>query len=211
MSLFPAMLRLEERKCVVVGAGQIAAAKIAGLLRDGARVVVVSPRALPRIASLARAGRLAWLRRKFLPRDVEGALLVVAATNSSLVNEAVFHACRVRGVLCNVVDDPDHCDFFYPAVVRRGPLQIAVSTAGASPALAARLRRELQRQFGPEWSEWVEHVGKMRRAILRQQRSSRSRRRRLFEIASSQALRAFQRKRSHKSTKSASKKPSRRR
>ena len=189
--LFPAMLRLERQICVVVGAGRIAAAKIEGFLRHGARVVVVSPRALKRIRDLARAGRLVWRRRKFSPKDVQGALLVVAATDSSLVNETVFHACGARRILCNVVDDPEHCGFFYPAVVHRGPLHIAISTNGRSPALASRLRRELQRQFVPEWSAWVEHVGRMRRELLRAKMPAQARRRHLLQIVAPKAFRAF--------------------
>jgi len=190
VSLFPAMLELEMRKCVVVGAGSIAAAKIAGLLAHKPRVVVVAPEATERIRRLARARKLVWRRRKFSSRDVEGALLVIVATNSSLVNEAVFCACRARGILCNVVDDPAHCDFFYPAVVRRGPLQIAISTGGQSPALAARLRRELEQQFGPEWGAWVKQVGRLRRELLRQA-PSKVRRKLLLDIVRPQAFLAF--------------------
>jgi precorrin-2 dehydrogenase/sirohydrochlorin ferrochelatase len=205
VSLFPAMLKLEKRKCVVVGAGRIAADKVAGLLQHGADVVVISPRADSRIRSLARARRLVWRRRRFSARDVVGALLVVAATNSSLANEAVFRACRACGVFCNVVDDAERCDFFYPAVVRRGPLQIAISTSGRSPALAARLRRELEQQFGPEWGAWVERVGQARRELLRQAQPGEARRRKLLEIVSPQAFRAFTRERAPK--KSARRRP----
>jgi precorrin-2 dehydrogenase/sirohydrochlorin ferrochelatase len=189
--LFPAMLRLEGRKCLVVGAGLIAAGKVAGLLSHHARVVVVSPRAFKSIRDLARAVKVIWHRRKFSPKDVEGALLVVAATDSSLVNEAVFRACSARGILCNVVDDPKHCHFFYPAVVRRGPLEIAISTNGRSPALASRLRRELQQQFGPEWGAWVEQIGRIRGELLGEKMSSEARRRRLLRMVSPQAFRSF--------------------
>ncbi|MGO9864874.1 MAG: bifunctional precorrin-2 dehydrogenase/sirohydrochlorin ferrochelatase, partial [Terriglobales bacterium] len=144
MNCFPIMLRLEGRASVVVGAGRVAAAKAAGLLRHGAEVVVVAPNAVRWIREKARAGKLVWRRRAFSARDLRRAFLVVAATDSVASNHAVFRACQARGVLCNVVDDPEHCDFFYPAVVRRGPLQIAISTSGNSPALAARLRKELE-------------------------------------------------------------------
>ncbi len=191
MSLFPAMLKLEGKKCVVVGAGRVAAAKTAGLLTHGAHLVVVSPLAVSRIQSFARAGRLLWKRRNFSPRDVAGAVLVVAATDSPQVNESVFRACGKHGILCNVVDDPEHCDFFYPAVVRRGSLQITISTDGRSPSLAARLRRELERQFGPEWSHWIEHVGRERRQLLSKPMNAKKRRERLKQVASPQAFRAF--------------------
>jgi precorrin-2 dehydrogenase/sirohydrochlorin ferrochelatase len=190
-AFFPMLVNLAGRKCLVVGAGTIAAAKIKGLLLCGADVVVVSPRAVQAIQRLARAGRLAWRRRAFSRRDVQGKFLAVAATNSSKVNEAVFRACVAQGVLCNSVDDPEHCDFIYPAVARRGPLQIAISTGGRSPALAARLRREMEPQFGPEWSAWVEHLGRRREELLREKMPVKSRRRRLQQMASPKAFRDF--------------------
>ena len=165
-NLFPAMLKLSRRRCVVVGAGKVAAAKIKGLLACGAQVTVISPEAGSSIRSQAGHGKLAWRKKSFSPRDIAGAFLVIAATDSPAVNATVFGSCQARRVLCNSVDDPEHCDFFYPAVVRRGPLQIAISTSGRSPALAARLRRELARQFGPEWRGFVERTGKWRREIL---------------------------------------------
>lgn len=190
-NFFPMLVRLTGRKCLVVGAGEIAAEKVAGLLIHGAQVEVVSPRAVEGIQKLVSQGKIVWRRRKFSPRDLDGAFLAVAATNSSIVNQSVFRACNARGVLCNAVDDPVHCDFFYPAVVRRGPLQIAISTNGQSPALAARLRRELETQFGPEWSDWVEHVGKLRRKILEKRMSAKARRERLLEMASPDQFQEF--------------------
>lgn len=179
-----------------MGAGKVATGKIAGLLNYGAEIVVVSPRATRQIKNQARADVLTWHQRTFSATDVKGAFLVIAATNSSEVNGAVFRACRARRVLCNAVDDPEHCDFFYPAVVRRGMLQIAISTNGHAPALAARLRKELEEQFGHHWSSWVEHVGKMRREIQGQELPPETRRRRLLQLASSEAFRSFLRKRS---------------
>ncbi len=191
VSLFPIVLKLEAKTCVVVGAGKIAAAKAAGLLTSGARVVVIGPRAAGWIQSQARAGKVIWRRRRFAAADVEQASLVIAATNSNATNEAVFRACAERGVLCNVVDDPERCDFFYPAVVRRGPLQIAISTSGRSPALARRLRMQLERQFGSEYSAWVEQVGKMRQKLRRQNLPAAERRRRLEQIASRDSFERF--------------------
>jgi len=193
--LFPIVLRLQAKRCVVVGAGKIAAAKVAGLLRSRARLVVIAPHATPGIQRHARAKKLKWLRREFRARDVAGAFLVIAATDCSVTNEAVFRACTAQGVLCNVVDDPEHCDFFYPAVVRRGPLQIAISTEGRSPALAHRLRIELERQFGPEYGAWIEHVGKMRKKILTDKQSAAKRRQLLEEIASYESYEQFLRRR----------------
>jgi precorrin-2 dehydrogenase len=188
---FPLLLNLNGRKCLVVGAGTVAAGKIDGLLSHGAKITVVSPRAIPAIQAQARAGVLTLLRREFSPEDVRGAFLVIAATNSSEVNGSVFRACRAQHVLCNAVDDPQHCDFFYPAVVRRGALQIAISTNGNLPALASRLRKELDQQFGREWAPWVEHVGKLRREILARKTSAQKRRELLLQLATPEAFQAF--------------------
>jgi len=166
-ALFPIMLKLSQRRCVVVGAGKVAAAKVKGLLAGGAQVIVVSPAAQGPIRTWAAKRELTWRRKTFSPRDLTGAFLAIAATDSNQINELVFRSCRARQILCNVVDDPDRCDFFYPAVVRRGPLQIAISTSGRSPALAARLRKELAGQFGPDWSRYVKRLGKKRAKILK--------------------------------------------
>lgn len=191
MSLFPIFLKLTKKKCVVVGAGKIAAAKAAGLLRSDAHVVVVGPEATEWVQEQAREGKLIWQQREFAADDIAQAFLVIAATSSSATNEAVFRACAAHRVLCNVVDDPERCDFFYPAVVRRGPLQIAISTGGQSPALAHRLRTELEQQFGPEYGEWVEYVGEMRKQILRQRLTGPERRRLMDQIASPESLQKF--------------------
>jgi len=195
VSLFPILLKLRAKKCVVAGAGKIAAGKAAGLLASGAHVIVIAPRAADWIQSQARAGKLIWRRRRFVAADVEDAFLAIAATNSNAINEAVYQACVERGVLCNVVDVPERCDFFYPAVVRRGPLQIAISTDGRSPALARRLRIELERQFGAEYGAWVEQVGEMRQKLRRRNLPADERRRLLDQIASHESFEQFLRKR----------------
>jgi precorrin-2 dehydrogenase/sirohydrochlorin ferrochelatase len=199
------MVKLEGRNCVVVGAGAVAEEKIAGLLPHLPRVTVVSPEATKKIQKQARAGILTWKQRRFAAKDITGAFLAIAATDSPAVNAAVFRACIARGVLCNSVDDPPNCDFFYPAVVRRGALQIAISTNGRSPALASRLRRELEQQFGPEWAEWLEHVGKMRSQILSERMPPANRRQRLPDAASPEAFRKFLRKNGSRNTRSKSK------
>jgi precorrin-2 dehydrogenase len=204
VTFFPMMVKLEGRKCVVVGAGAVAEEKIAGLLPHLPRVTVVSPLATKKIQKQARAGILTWKQRRFRSNDVAGSFLVIAATDSAAVNAAVFRACTARGVLCNSVDDPPNCDFFYPAVLRRGALQIAISTNGRSPALASRLRRELEQQFGPEWADWLGHIGNMRSQILRERMPPTKRRQRLFDIASPKAFREFLRENGSRNTKSKS-------
>ena len=195
MDLFPVMVRLESRRCIVVGAGEIAAAKTTTLLGCGAQVTVIAPHATELVQQQAREGKLAWCCREFVPFDLEGAFLVIAATDSPAVNEEVFRAGKERGVLCNVVDDPERCDFYYPAVVHRGALQIAISTGGHSPALAHRLRVELEQQFGPEYEEWVEQVGRERREILARDMSEDQRRELLEQIAGRKAYEDFVRRR----------------
>jgi precorrin-2 dehydrogenase/sirohydrochlorin ferrochelatase len=195
MPFFPIMLDISGKMCVVIGAGKIAAGKIEGLLSYGARITVVAPKAVREIKARGKSGLLAWHPRRFSPKDVNGAFIVIAATNSPDVNAAVFRACRAKGIFCNSVDDPPHCDFYYPAIVRRGPLQIAISTNGHSPALASRLRKQLAKQFGSEWGAWVEHLGKSRLDILRQKLPPAKRRSRLLKLASPQAFREFTTKR----------------
>jgi len=194
MDLFPVMLKLEARRCVVVGGGDVAASKVGGLLASGARVEVIAPAASASIQELAHHRQLSWASREFTPDDVLGAFLVVAATDSPAVNETVYRSCVERAILCNVVDDPEHCDFYYPAVVRRGALQIAISTTGRSPALAHRLRVELEQQFGPEYADWLEQLGRERREILTRKLPANVQRQLLEQIASREAYEQFARR-----------------
>jgi precorrin-2 dehydrogenase/sirohydrochlorin ferrochelatase len=183
-------VKLEQRSCLVVGAGSLAESKIPGLLEAGARVGVVAPQANAAVSGWALAGKITWKPRNFEPADLDGAFLVIAATSSGTLNQEVFREARRRGVLCNAVDDPEHCDFYYPAVVRRGALQLAISTGGLSPALAQRLRRELELQFGPEYAEWVEQLGRSRQQILARDLKPKDRRKLLHELASREAFAA---------------------
>ena len=189
-NLFPMFLKLEGRPCLVVGAGTVAEGKIGSLLLAGATVRVVAPQANAAVLEWARTGVIRWEAREFSPLDLDNVFLVIVATSSNEVNESVFREAQRRDVLCNVVDHPQHCDFYYPAVVRRGQLQIAISTAGESPALAQRLRRELEIQFGPEYESWVEQLGKARSELFARDINPEERRRRLHELASQPPLAA---------------------
>jgi precorrin-2 dehydrogenase/sirohydrochlorin ferrochelatase len=193
MSLFPISLKLTGRRCLVVGAGSVGETKIRSLMLTGASVRVVAPRATSTVEEWAESGQIDWEARDFVPADLEGAFLVVAATPSVEVNDRVFCEAQRRGVLANVVDDPARCDFYYPAVVRRGSLQIAISTDGKSPALAQRLRRELENQFGPEYADWVERIGGERKKLLAREKDAEYRRRLLHEQAGREAFDAFRR------------------
>jgi uroporphyrin-III C-methyltransferase/precorrin-2 dehydrogenase/sirohydrochlorin ferrochelatase len=190
--LFPICLKLAGRRCLIVGGGSVAEAKMEGLVRCGAEVRVVAPQATPGIRRAARSCRIVWYERPFLPSDLAGVSLVVAATNSPELHEEIFRRCQQAGILCNVVDEPERCDFYYPAVVRRGALQLAISTAGHSPFLAQRLRRELEEQFGPDYGPWVEEIGRQRRELFNSDISPEGRRAILKELSSERAFAEFQ-------------------
>ena len=165
MSLFPMFVKLEGRRVVVVGGGEIAVGKIDALLQAGAKVVIVSPAINSRLAVLVHENKIEWREKEFAPQDLESAFLVMAATSVPSVNESVYRAAEARGQLCNAVDDIQNCHFYYGSVVQRGDLQIAISTNGKSPALAQRLRKELEEQFGLEYVDWVEWLGAAREVL----------------------------------------------
>jgi precorrin-2 dehydrogenase / sirohydrochlorin ferrochelatase len=183
-------MKLEGRPCLVVGGGRIAESKIPSLLEAGAVVRVVAPEANAVVKDWVRLGKILWEARKFESADLGDTFLVIAATASRTLNEAVFHEAGRRHVLCNAVDDPDNCDFYYGATVRRGALQLAISTGGYSPALAQRLRHELEEYFGPEYTEWVEELGETRRELFAQEMEPERRRQLLHELASRDAFAA---------------------
>jgi siroheme synthase-like protein len=182
-NLLPIFVKLADRACLVVGAGAVATSKIASLLESGARIMVVAPRANPETQQLAAAGKLRWSEREFAPADLDGIFLVIAATSDSQVNRAVFEEARQRGILCNSVDDPPNCDFYFSAVVRRGDLQIAISTAGESPAVAQRLRQELDASLDESAGHWLRLIGALRREILATHTPSEARKRLLHLLA----------------------------
>lgn len=186
--MFPIFLKLEGRHCLVVGAGSVAEGKIDGLLQAGALVEVVAPWAVPQIQEWFEQGALSWKPRTFEPSDLDNVSLVIAATPSAQVNKQVFHEARLRNVLCNSVDDPKNCDFYYGAVVRRGDLQIAISTNGRSPALAQRLRQELEQQFGPEYETWLSELGVARDQMFAAKLDAEARKKLLHELASREAF-----------------------
>ena len=183
--LFPIFIKLEGRSCLVVGAGEIAKAKIDSLLEAGARITVVAPDGEPEIQGLAVAGRIAWQKRSYQASDLQGAFLVIAATSDTVVNDSVFIAARRLGILCNAVDDPPNCDFYFPAVVRRGDLQLAISTAGESPAFAQKLRRAFENAFDQHLGDWLGAIGQVRREILGAYPASEARKRALHLLANS--------------------------
>src|SRR5882757_1951221 len=184
MTLFPMFMKLEGRSCLVVGAGTVGEPKISSLISAGASTRVIALNATAPVADWAREGSNVWERRAFEFADLDGVFIAIAATNSRELNAAIFNQARQRNILCNVVDDPEYCDFYYPAVVRRGDLQIAVSTNGKSPALAQRIRRELEVEIGPEYGDWLAELGTIRQQLIASGMDPVERRRVLHELAS---------------------------
>jgi len=183
-------LKLEGRSCLVVGAGKIGESKIRSLLAARAKVRVIAPWVTPAVEAWERAGVLTRQAREFEAADLDSTFLVVAATSSIKVNDQVYREAHRRQVLCNVVDDPDRCDFYYPAVVRRGDLQVAISTAGKSPALAQRLRREFEAQLAPVYAGWIEELGRIRKQLFGRTLDPEHRRKLLHQLASRESFEA---------------------
>lgn len=183
MPLFPLFLKLDARPCLVVGAGPIAEGKIEGLLDTGAQIRVVAPHATEKVRQWSQSKKIDWHQRPFQPSDLDNMFLVVASTNSTALHEQIFAEAQKRRVLCNIVDVPHVCDFYYPAVVRRGLLQIAISTSGQSPALAQRLRKDLEIQFGPEYERWLTHLATLRDQLQSDKSLDPDERKRLLHAA----------------------------
>jgi precorrin-2 dehydrogenase/sirohydrochlorin ferrochelatase len=151
--LYIACLRLAGRRAVVIGGGPVGLEKVEGLLACDADVSLVAPRAHPELVQLALEGSIRWEQREYEPDDLDGALIAIAATDDTDLNVRVFEDAEARSMLVNVVDVPPLCNFILPAIVRTGPLAVAISTAGASPALAKRMKREIAQEFGEPYAQ----------------------------------------------------------
>ncbi len=176
-------LKLEGKRCLVVGAGPIGLEKVDSLLRCAASVRVIAPQAVGRVQQLSAEGKIEWLARTWQPADVPGCDLVIAATSDREINRAVYEEATRQSILCNTADDPPLCDFFFGSIVQRGELQIAISTAGASPALAQRLRREIDAQLPADLGPWLRALGDLRREVLQRMPAGAERKALLHELA----------------------------
>ena len=189
-SLFPIFVKLDGRQVLVVGAGRVGEPKIRGLLATGAKICVVAREASEAVREWARKSEIVLVERTFVLSDLDDVVLVVVATSSHDLNELIFSEAQSRRILCNVVDVPEQCDFYYPAVVQRGDLQIAISTSGQSPSLAQKLRQQLEQQFGPGYAHWVAELGETRRKVLASNLDPESKRSLLQSLASVEAFEA---------------------
>ncbi len=170
MKTYPVFVRLEDRHCLVVGGGTVGERKVLDLLEAGARVTVVSPELTPVLADLAAKGELIHLQEDFQEEQAQGMALVIGATDDMEVNARVSAAAQVRNIWVNIVDQPDLCTFIVPAQVRRGELTLAISTGGASPALARKIREELEQHFGPEYGPYLALMQAVRSRVLEARR-----------------------------------------
>jgi precorrin-2 dehydrogenase/sirohydrochlorin ferrochelatase len=189
-SLFPMFVKLEGKRCLVVGAGKVGEPKIGGLIDTGARIHVIALEATEAVHEWAKARKITLELRAFAAADLDGVFLAVVATASRVLNGSIYREAQRHGILCNVVDVPEYCDFYYPAVVRRGDLQIAISTGGQSPSLAQKLRQQLERQFGPGYARWVTELGETRKLVLASDLDPHRKSELLHSLASRDALKA---------------------
>ncbi|WP_263376184.1 precorrin-2 dehydrogenase/sirohydrochlorin ferrochelatase family protein [Granulicella aggregans] len=185
MDLFPIFLKLTGRRCLVIGAGNLAESKIESLRAANANVTVIAPDARPRILDMADGGEITYHQRPYEPGDVAAQkyFLVVTATDVPAVNRAVYQEAVANEIMVNAVDDPPFCDFYFPSVVRRGDLQIAISTAGSSPALAQRLRKEINAQLPLDAGDWLTDLGNLRREVVHMEPLNEERKLLLHQLA----------------------------
>ncbi|MCU0530802.1 MAG: bifunctional precorrin-2 dehydrogenase/sirohydrochlorin ferrochelatase [Syntrophales bacterium] len=166
MRYYPIGLDISDRRCLVVGGGEVGQRKAERLLECGARVTVVGRELTPGLEGLVREGRIGHIAADYAEEHLEGVFLVIGATDDGDVNERIFRDARHRGVLANIVDDPGRCDFILPALCRQGELVITVATGGRSPALAKKLRQELEERYGPEYETLLKIMGELRGRII---------------------------------------------
>lgn len=167
MKTYPiCLINMSQKRVAVVGGGKVAFRKVQGLLNTGAPITVISPKSCRELEELSGAGLLKLEQRNYRSGDLRGVFLVVAASDDPLVNQAVWEEGQLEGCLVNVVDDPLHSDFILPAVVRRGEFTIGISTGGASPALARRLREKMEMEYGPEYSDLTALLGELRPILM---------------------------------------------
>lgn len=194
MRPYPVMMNLEDKRVIVVGGGRVAARKVTGLLESGALVTVVSPKIDPELEGPADEGRIEWIPEPFdesvLDRYPQ-TVLVFGTTDRREVNIRIYRAASDRRIPCNIADVPDLCTFIVPAVITQGDLMIAVSTGGASPALARRIRENLEQQYGPEYAEMTKLLGELRKMVLRGAGTSDENKKLFLDVVDSGILNAL--------------------
>ena len=197
MRLYPIMMNLDGKQVIVIGGGLVAERKIMGLLETGALITVISPKMERSLEKLAGEGRIEWIAKPFDASLLDGyseAALIFGATNQREVNLKIHEAALTRKIPCNIADVPDLCTFVVPAVITQGELMIAVTTGGSSPALARRIREDLEKRFGPEYAELTRVLGELRKVVLKAGGPSAENRKLFMEIVDSEVLTALREK-----------------
>ena len=194
MQYYPVCLKLIDKKCVVVGGGEVAARKVKRLVECGACVTVVGKTLTPSLETMKRGGKIEHVEADYDKSHLKGAFLVVGATDCAEVNESISLEARKKNILVNIVDDPARCDFILPSLLQRGELSIAVSTGGKSPALARKLREELEVCYGPEYAVLLEIMAELREKIIAVNRSSEENKRLFTALVNSDILRYIREK-----------------
>ncbi|MDP2942763.1 MAG: bifunctional precorrin-2 dehydrogenase/sirohydrochlorin ferrochelatase [Candidatus Omnitrophota bacterium] len=175
MNYYPVNLNLENKRCLVAGAGRVAERKVRRLLECGAQVLVVSPEITPFLKTLAEKRKIIFKKRRVNLTDLNGVYLAISATGDRKINSLISSYCHRKGILVNVVDSPKECNFILPSVARRGSLTIAVSTDGMSPALSKKIRRDLEQRFGAEYAKLLRLMAKLRPEVFRKIKNSKAR------------------------------------
>jgi len=188
MKYYPVYLDLRDRPCLIVGGGQVAERKTLSLLEAGANVTVISPSLTQKLQELSQSAKIIHLPKTFDDKDLTGALLVIAATDSREVNTSIGRLCKKRNILVNVVTPPDESSFIVPSVVERGELLIAVSTSGMSPALSKKIRQELEERYGPEYEVFLRKMSMLRNRLMNEVKDEGVRREILQALADSDVI-----------------------
>ena len=165
---YPVLLNLRDKRCVVIGGGKVAERKVTSLVRAKAVVTVVSPELTKSLCRIAERKKIHYINDCFKERHLDGAFLVIGATGNSEINHHVFEAAAKKNKLVNIVDSPDECDFIVPSIIRQGDLTISISTGGKSPALARKIRKQLENQFGKGYRDFLSFMGELRHRVIAQ-------------------------------------------
>ncbi|MBW1642322.1 MAG: bifunctional precorrin-2 dehydrogenase/sirohydrochlorin ferrochelatase [Deltaproteobacteria bacterium] len=169
MKYYPVNLDIRGQRCLVVGGGQVGTRKVKTLLECQAEVTVVSPMVEETLQTLADTGKIKIEKREYQKTDLDGMFLVIGTTDDEALNRGIYKDAQKQNKLCNIADSPESCNFILPAIVHRGDLVISVSTSGASPAFAKKLRKDLQKQYGEEYKEFLQLMRAIRKKLLNEQ------------------------------------------
>jgi precorrin-2 dehydrogenase/sirohydrochlorin ferrochelatase len=181
MQLYPLFLHLQGVACLVIGGGKVAQRKVKTLQQSGARLTVISPDLTSDLETMRQQGEFAYQARRYQPGDLANFFLVVAATNSTETNRTIFQEAQERNLLINCVDDPENCNFFVPAIIQRGSLQVAISTSGQAPYFARKIREYLEQKFYPELAKELEEIHQMRERLKTEYPGDESRKMAMYD------------------------------